>query len=67
MTKEKKQIKQNKEESKGKRLVRPVHQGPAAQYEEPDLVALQRAVVYPVLAPLRDILALQPTVGNHDA
>lgn len=40
-------------------------EGPVAQYEEPDLLALQRAVANPDIASPVDILALQRTVGNQ--
>lgn len=42
-----------------------VGQGPVAQVEEPDLLAMQRALVDPATAPPAGILALQRMVGNR--
>lgn len=50
---------------KGHTRSRDVRVGTEGQYEEPDLLALQRAVTRPDLARPEDILALQRTVGNQ--
>lgn len=66
MTKEQKTANLAKGKKSVKRPVEPMHQGPLAEHEEPDLLALQRAVANPALASPADILALQRTVGNQD-
>ncbi len=64
MTKEQTMKNQVKGKKPVKRPVEPMHQGPVAQLEEPDLLALQRAVANPDLAAPADILALQRRYGN---
>lgn len=66
MTSKQTKANQSKKEKKPvKRPVRPVSQGPVAQLEEPDLLALQRAVANLNLASLADVLALQRRYGNR--